>query len=176
MEADRHQLQDWEHYVKHFHSTPDPNAALSDNTWRWNRTKPLTLAYLIQQLHIKSQIEEFSATIPFRITILGGNAEEEENAIEYWKDVFEEVLDPKHEKGIQLSIVMIGPQMSSERHNTTVAVSPALSLTFYKGRFHDYREELVDQQKYQDPHLFIAFHRFIFFLTTTWVLLSSSSS
>lgn len=152
-------LVDWDAYVRDFH--PDLDLQSVDNVWKWNRTKPLTLAFFIQQLQAKKLVKDFEdlePSSPFRVVILGGNPEEEENALEFWGDALEKVLHLV-EKDRRLDIVMIGPQVSPERHNTSVDLTPRLRITFYKGRFHDYREDLVDDKKYEDPHMFLAYHR-----------------
>jgi hypothetical protein len=153
--ASHKSLIDWDACIRDFYPDVDPQSV--DNTWKWNRTKPLTLAFFIQQLQAKNQVKDFEPSVPFRVIILGGNPEEEENALEFWGEI-ERVLDLPA-KDSQLDVVMIGPQVSPERHNTSVDVTAHLRLTFYKGRFHDYREDLVDEKKYQDPHMFLAFHR-----------------
>jgi hypothetical protein len=152
-------LVDWDAYVRDFH--PDLDLQSVDNVWKWNRTKPLTLAFFIQQLQAKKLVKDFEylePSSPFRVVILGGNPEEEENALGFWGDALEKALHLV-EKDRRLDIVMIGPQVSPERHNTSVDLTPRLRITFYKGRFHDYREDLVDDKKYEDPHMFLAYHR-----------------
>jgi hypothetical protein len=164
-------LIDWDAYIRDFHPELSSEPQSVDNVWRWNRTKPLTLAYSIQQLQAKNLVKRFEdleqSGGPFRVVILGGNPEEEENALEFWGETIGQVLDLEA-KQRNLAIVMIGPQVSPERHNTSVDLTPRLRLTFYKGRFHDYREDLVDDKQYQDPHLFLAYHSGFHFYIESW--------
>jgi hypothetical protein len=161
-------LVDWDTYIRDFHPDLEPKDV--DNVWKWNRTKPLTLAYFIHQLRAKKLVKDFEdlePSSPFRVIILGGNPEEEENALEFWAEALEKVLNLEAKNRL-LDIVMIGPQVSPERHNTSVDLTPRLRLTFYKGRFHDYREDLVDEKKYQDPHMFLAYHSGFHFYIESW--------
>lgn len=146
----------WEAWLRDC-ASPD---AVPDNLWKWDRTKPLTLAWFICHLrHRRLLLDPPSSgseenVEPTRVVVLGGNPEEEENALAFWGQVLGAALPQD-----RLDLLMIGPQVSPERHGTKEQVTPQLRLEFHRGRFHEYRDELVDSKAYHDPDLVVAFHR-----------------
>lgn len=197
-------LQDWDHFFHKFSSVVIPSAAIPpdtsneeeevnidvENLKRWNLTKPVTLAWAIQQLHKLGKLNHpFPFSSPsnlgdneveypaFRVIVLGANEEESENAIHFWSIVID-CLDPdlslirssdaSRRKGLQMELDLIGPQVSAERHGLGVQPHPRLTLRFHRDKFHEFREERLEASKYTDPHLFIAFHSGFHFYKESW--------